>query len=295
MTMSQQAQAAIGQFRQFIQLAVDLLPAIQPAFPSSDFARYIHQSAPLLATPIRNAVELLRPRLALIQRWLLSHDLLRIGGFTYAEDPYTELIAWALHPDTHPASAISRQAAWLNSFPFGTQFRPDAPAIPKTQVLTPDGIPDLVLEYEALAVVVEAKTAAAEHPAPSGTPQTLAYPAALRRLLGLDDSKPIYVIFITPHRTKAANRDAFNTTFVEFCMSLAPALELMSVPEESRWTYAMLFTHFFTSAVPLNIDTRSIINRSHEWFSRVHDDAFLISQLRDIKVAANVFAPEVAL
>jgi hypothetical protein len=289
--MSAENQSTIDQFRHFIQLSEALASMLHPAPPVSGFWQFIQESTSLIIKPVRASLEALGSRLALMRRWLVSHDLLRIAGFTYAEDPYTELMAWALRPDTHPESAVQRQLAWLRGFPFGTGLHFERPATPRTQVRTEDGIPDLILEYETFVVITEAKTGSEEHLAPSGTPQTLAYPDSVRRELGLDESKSVYMVFITPDRRKASNPEAFNTTFAEFALSLASALEAIPLPEDVRWAYAMLFTHFFRCALPPETDPFAVIKNVDEWLNHLDDDAFLIDRLNEIMGAIRLFSP----
>lgn len=280
--MSTEIESTINQFRQFIQLSEALLPTLHPVTPESDFLRFIQNSIPLILGPIRASLEAIRSEVALIRRWLVPHDLLRIAGFSYAEDPYTELIAWALHPDTHPESASLRQRAWLNSFRFGETVSFDHPARPRTQFCTDDGIPDLILDYETFVVIVEAKTGSEEHTTPSGIMQTSAYPDAVRRALSLPEWKSIYVIFITPDRRKASNREAFNTTFVEFALVLASHLDTIDLPGDLRSAYAMLITHFITCAIHPGIDIRASIENANEWLNQLSDDNFLISRMNEI-------------
>lgn len=279
------------QFHQFIRLSESLLSESEPTTLLPEFQKFVHNSFPLILSPIRTSLETIGPRFAVIRHWLVPHDLLRIAGFTSAEDSYTELMAWALHPDTHPESAIPRQLAWLRVFPFGKALNLNRPAIPRTQFRTKDGIPDLILEYETLVVVTESKTGSDEHYTPSGTFQTLAYPVSVRDALRLDDRKPIYVVFITPERRKAANPEAFNTTFIDFCLSLASELEAFVLPDHLRWTYAALFTHFLTCAVPPGIDTRMIVGKAQKWLGNLQDDTFILENLNEITEALNLFLP----
>ena len=280
----------IGQFRQFIELSEALLPTLRPPTPESDFLRFIHEATPLILEPIRGSLKEVGSKVALMRRWLVSHDVLRIAGFNYAEDPYTELMAWALHPDTHPESAFLRQRAWLSSFPFGTDISFEQAARPQTQFCTDDGIPDLILEYETFVVIVEAKTGSEEHQTPSGIMQTIAYPDSVKRALKIPESKTVYTVFITPDRRKAVNREAFNTTFVEFSLVLASHLDTVDLPGDLRSAYAMLFTHFITCAIPPGIDIRATIHNSDEWLSQLGDDNFLISRMNEISTFTKIFA-----
>lgn len=290
--MSTRSPLAIDQFRRFIELSRTLIATVHVDSPVSSFQQFLQESTPLLIDPIRTSLEKLGGRLALMQRWLVAHDLLRIAGFTYAEDPYTELIAWAIHPNTHPDSAMQRQRAWLRSFPFDACLDFIRAAIPETQLFTNDGIPDLILKYESFVVVVEAKTGSAEHTAPSGALQTVAYPDAVRHRLSLDESIPIYIVFLTPDRRAAANPKAVNTTFAEFSLSLAAELETVSLPEDLRWAYRMLLTHFFTCAVPRGVDVLSLLRKANEWIEHRDDRALLASKLNEILDAISLLIQE---
>ena len=152
-------------FRQFLAAAARLRPT------SIDYAErlsgFLDQAKPLIIGPTRLQWQALNPDLDLLSRWYTNCDLL--DRIVSLEDSYTELIAWALRPATHPESAQLRQRRWLAS--LGIDLANEAPAEPRTQVLTHDGVPDLVLSFGTKTVVVEVKTDSAEHPAPSGLAQ----------------------------------------------------------------------------------------------------------------------------
>lgn len=283
-------ESIINQFRQFIGLSEALLPTLRPPASESEFVQFIREATPLILEPIRASLEAVASKLTLMRRWLVSQDLLRIAGFSYAEDPYTELMAWALHPNTHPESALLRQRAWLSSFPFGAEIKFEQAATPQTQFWTDDGIPDLILKYETFVVIVEAKTGSVEHPTPSGTMQTNAYPDAVRRALELPESRPVYTVYVTPDRRKAMNREAFNATFVEFSLVLASQLDTIDLPTDLRAAYAMLFTHFITCAIPPGIDIRSSIQSADEWLSQLDNEKLLIARMNEICSITKIFA-----
>jgi hypothetical protein len=289
-----------AQFCTFVMLAVPLMPASPgpSAPPVEQFREFVERATPLIIGPVRETLEGITPRLARLQRWWAFQDLLSVAGFDMDEDPYTELLAWALAPQTHPDSAVARQSAWLRRAPFFGGIDFTRPAIPRTQFGTDDGRPDLVLQYERCVVVLEAKTGTDEHLTRSGTgtPQTLAYPGAVRRALNLDATTPVYVVFLTRDGRKAANPMAFNTSFVEFCLTLTAALEEFQVsrlPGDLRYAYAMLFTHVLTRAAPAGADLGSFIQRFSNGEDRLHDTAFLLEWLNEITVVSNVLSPEV--
>jgi hypothetical protein len=150
----------------------------------------------------------------------------------------------------------------------------------------------LILEYDKFVVVLEAKTGSEEHEAPSGILQTMAYPDAVRRAVHIDRSKPVYIVFITPDKSEAANPEAINTTFVEFALSLAAALETIPLPDDLRFAYAMLFTHFLTYAVPPGIDTRSVVQKMDGWVVGAADDTYLVSIMGEVSAVAKLFGVE---
>ena len=286
--MSSDLQSIFDQFHRFIQLSQPLASTQQP---ESDFRRFIQESTRLIIGPDRTSLRVVDEKITTMCRWLVSHDLLRIARFSYVEDAYTELMAWALHPGTHPESGMRRQCAWLRSLPFGRELHFESPATPRTQFYTNDGIPDLILEYETFVVVVEAKTGAEEHAAPSGLLQTKAYPVSVKHALRLPDETSVYMVYITPDRRRASNPESISTSFVDFSLALASELDAISLPEDLRWAYAMLFTHFLTCAVPPGTDTPAIIHNANEWRDHLGDDAFLGRRLNRITEAIQLFVP----
>jgi len=280
------------EFLTFVRLAEPMTQTRPSVPPAAEFQQFIEEAKPFLIGAVYSSLRGLAPRLALIRRWLITHDLLSIAGFAYDEDPYTELIAWALDPATHLESAIQRQRAWLSRSPFAAELDFDLPATPRTQLVTQAGIPDMVLQYERFAVVLEAKTGTGEHRTPRGDFQTIDYPPAVKQKLGLPDSMPVRVVFLTPERREAANPNAFNTTFVDLSLALADVLEGFQLSDELRHAYAMLFTHFLTCATPLGADLRCVIQDFVQWENRLDDESFLMGKMNEIEAAMKWFSPE---
>jgi hypothetical protein len=258
---------ALPAFRQFLAAAIRLRPS------SIDYrerlSAFLVQAKPLIIGPTRQQWQALKPDLDVLSRWYTNCDLLdRIVGL---EDSYTELIAWALRPATHPESAQLRQRSWLAS--LGIDLANELPAEPRTQVLTPDGIPDLVLSFGTQTVVVEVKTDSPEHPAPSGTAQTLAYPDAVRSILQLNTTLPLHMVFLTPDSRAAENPDAICTNFAHFAVVLARALADMELPVDVRVLVGMVITLLATFESPI---------KNMVGWQRDIDDTLLIDHIGDI-------------
>jgi hypothetical protein len=289
----------IGRFLDFIREAkrveIQEQPLQQP--PTAQFEGFVKRSLPLVVAEIKRRLPLIAERAVLAERWLTPHDLLSVGGFTYIENYYTALMSWALDPDTHPASATRRQRAWMAAIGFDEGICGETACVPTTQLVTGDGIPDLLMRFEKSTIVVEAKTGSAEHNAPSGKPQTFAYLDAVRETLGLPLDHDIRCVFITPDRRSAENPEAKATTFVEFVFALAGALETSTIGADSQPTraaYAMLFTHFLTQAAPVDIDARELIQRVAIWSrdSDWDDDNQTCRRINDLLKAATILMPE---
>src|SRR5262249_42230500 len=86
----------------------------------SRFRAFVDAATPLLVRDVPKRLAAVRPALQPLAAWLLppGHDLLDIARGTYGEDANTDLIAWALRPATHPATAVQRQRAWLSALPI---------------------------------------------------------------------------------------------------------------------------------------------------------------------------------
>ncbi|MBI4704500.1 MAG: hypothetical protein HY744_25640 [Deltaproteobacteria bacterium] len=198
---------------------------------------------------------------------LLPHDILRVAGLSYVENAYTNLIAWAFDPSTSEAAALQAQRAWLASIPGLARRSIVAPARPVPQFVTEGGVPDLLLDYGDWVLLVEAKTGSAEHATPLGGKQTIDYPKAAREALAKDSQFPVEIVLIAPELREPANPDAFSGTYVQLAVALASMLSTVPLPDELRWTYRVLVTHFVGSACPWG--SRMLEVRPREWL----DDA----------------------
>lgn len=101
----------IEQFRHFVSTAARLLPRRQ--VPVSEFVAFASKATPLAVANVTKALPKLKEQAALASRWMTDHDLLDVAGLAYAENPYIELLAWALRQETHSASAVARQRGFI--------------------------------------------------------------------------------------------------------------------------------------------------------------------------------------
>lgn len=240
----------LDDFRAFVAKGRQLMSADRQGGSIELFKVFVSKAVPALISEIGEKIPLLIERRNLIRPWLIEHDLLRIARVTLIENSYTELARWALDHHTHPESSLHRQEAWLKSVNV---------VVPKeasrkyaeiyTQVVTDDGIPDLILQFPDLVVVVEAKTRSYEHSSPSGLPQTIAYPEAVRQKLSLPQETRVEMVFLTLDGSLPENTGAHSATYAGFVFATASALDLTSLPEDVRWAYRLLFTHLLTCQV----------------------------------------------
>jgi hypothetical protein len=240
---------------------------------------FLAQAKPLIIGPTRLQWQALTPDLDVLSRWYTNCDLL--DRIVRLEDSYTELIAWALRPATHPESAQLRLRSWLAS--LGVALANEVPAEPRTQVLTRDGIPDLVLPFGTRTVVVEVKTDSPEHAAPSGMAQTLAYPEAVRSTLQLNPQTPLHMVFLTPDSRAAENPDAICTNFAHFAVILARALADIELPDHARVLAGMVITLLATFESPI---------KNMVGWQREIDDGLLIERMGDISFTTGLLSGE---
>jgi len=251
--------ALFDRFRRFVSDSQQLLRKRLATPPLVQFRQFVGAAKPLLLQELPEQLVLLGSRLRPLADWLLpvELDLLRIARLTFAEDAYTELLAWSLAPETDPKSALQRQRQWLRSLSLREADSLSEAADPEVQVLTEDGRPDMLLQYLSFVVVVEAKTNSIEHETPaSGLPQTIAYPTAVRHRLGLDEHIPVYMVFLTPDGRAAANHEAISTTYLNVAAALASALAHGQLPDDTRSLFKLWITHLATCAVPYGVDVR---------------------------------------
>lgn len=279
---------AEAQFRAFLERAHEVEPRLTTDDHATRFRELLRRARPLAAGPLREKAALLAPFVATATQWATVHDLLTVAGRHYDEDAYTELVAWALHPETHPASALGRQNAWLVAlFPSG-DHRVSRAIAPTTQVVTDTGVPDLILDFDEFTIVVEAKTGSQEHEAASsGVDQTVAYPEAVRRALALPESKSVEMVFLTPDAREARNPHAVTTSYARFAAVVAQAVMEHELPVDLRGALSIVFVHFWS--LPLNGGARvlaALLGRLRNVFPRgkvTDDDSLLLSALGDLK------------
>jgi hypothetical protein len=283
-----------SEFMKFIREAAQSSISRAPAAPVAEFDHFVVEASRIVVAEIKSSLSQIAERAALASRWMVRHDLLDIAGFSFVENSYTELMAWALHPDTHPPSSHRRQQTWLKAMGLDERICGATECIPRTQLVTDDGIPDLVLQFENGVVIIETKTGSAEHAAPSGNPQTIAYPDAVRRQLNLPSNTQIQIVFITPNRRRAENENAKNTTFVEFVLPLAALLEKEDVPSDTRGAFAMLFTHFLSRAITNQVPVRELVERLAVWSKRPDwsADEQVLARRNDLLAAVDILLPE---
>jgi hypothetical protein len=280
-------------FSQFISDATPIYEHLTAPPPTKEFQAFVDEALPMVVAGLKKDLPALMERARLAVRWLVPDDLLAVAGLSYVENSYTELMAWALRPDTHPASALRRQQAWLESLKPKIELVTQQPAHPWTQVGTDDGIPDLILKFEQGVIIVEAKTGTFEHAAPSGATQTVAYEAAVRKKYDLASTVPVYVVLISPNGQEAANPEARNTSYVGFALALAKLLEIEQLPPDTRAAYRMLFTHFLTCATSSTRPVRELVEAIAAWPDDCQSDGQIpLDRLNDLSVAMKCLLPE---
>ena len=250
----------IDQFKAFCESAGPALERSLPKPPLDEFRSFVDSARQLLLKSVHDQLHVIQEALRCLEPWLLEdrHDLLRVAQLTLAEDPYTELLAWAIDPKTHDEIGNACQRGWLKSLCL-TGSGTVKPVSPRTQLSTDTGIPDLVLEYQAIVVIVEAKTKTDEHIASkSEFKQTKAYPAAVCRRLQKSEHFPVSVVYLTTDRSKAANSQAINTSYFELAVSLAQTLNGLEVLADLKSLYKLIITHFATQTATLAVDVRKL-------------------------------------
>ena len=188
----------LDMFEAFCEQAKPALEQAKPKPPADGFRRFLKAAEPLLLDSVSARLPAIQEALRDLKPWLLDEllDILDVARVTASEDPYTELIAWAISPSVNSELAVACQRAWLGALGVEEAVVND-PVDPMTQFSTDSGIPDLVLAYQNLLVIVEAKTRSEEHKA-SNTRlmQTKAYPSAVRRRLNKSDDFPTAMVFL---------------------------------------------------------------------------------------------------
>lgn len=244
----------LERFRAFCEQAVPALERSKPKPPIEEFRQFVESAQPKLFESVSSKLHVIRDALQNLKPWLLHdrHDLLAVAQVTLSENPYTELVAWAIDPATNLEVATACQKAWLST--LGIDVGACNPVRPLTQLYTDDGIPDLVLQYSELLIVVEAKTGTDEHETPrSGQMQTVSYPSAVKRYFGKSEDFPTEIVFLTLDRSDATNAAAIRTSYFEFAVSLARTLNNLPISDddELRPLYRLIVNHFATRTASL--------------------------------------------
>ena len=252
----------------------------------SNFQRFVTEARPLVLGSAHQDWLMLRQVFSSLQPWRIVHDLLKISGMIYDETAYTDLMAWALNPSTHPPSARTRQLGWLEGLGITTANLDTVAPLP--YFAAQDGsFPDLVLSYSNRTVVIELKTGSEEHLTPSGLYQTEAYPKAVKETLGLGDDHIVHMVFLTPDRCSAKNPEAILASFLEFALSLSEALRNESLPGDLRFAFSLLITHLATCALP-SIVEEPLVDKLFMASDDI-DDGFLLSTTAQISAMKDLF------
>ena len=241
--------------------------APEPSAPIEAFRRFIAAATPIILGDIQARLPALEERLRALLAWMPEDNLLDVAS-VYLENSITELVAWTLHPASHPSSGLQRQRAWLESLGIATAEL-TGPAHPRTQLITGDGIPDMVLEFPSLLVVVEAKTGTHEDLAPSKRFQTVAYPSAVRRTLGLDEDFPTTMVFLTPGREDPKNPEAVATRYLDLVAAVTTSIQPEDMPAEKRYSFGMVYRHLLSRLSPAGRDLHAVVMEFLDWLRAV--------------------------
>lgn len=245
------------------------------------FEHFLGQCFSTIEETLRVPLELAKIRLQPILRYLPQNhvDILAVAGLQADEDRYTNLIDWMLTSRSNlPALAKDLQKNWLESVGIKVTDL-TFPAEVSTQIVTDDGIPDLIMRFPERLVIVEAKTISVEHPTPSGLMQTIAYPAAMRRYDRLEESFPIDVIFLTMDRSKPSNSNAYATTYIDFCLSALTVLN-DDTSDELRASWSSIAFHFLNHATPESVDVIQTLQALEKTHWKVTPD--LMARIDDV-------------
>lgn len=257
--------SSLQEFRQFIASAEAIMSqrhAASFASPVSTqdtkrFLDFVADSERLLINQFHDRLPLIRGSLRILVPWITRHDLLAIANLSLVEDSYTELLAWMIREETHPATAIVRQQAVIDA--MKVDYRVTAPCIPHTQFRTDDGRPDLVLLFPDAYFTIEVKTTSIEHLTPSGEFQTDSYPPAVRSKAKLKDEIPDHAGYLTVDRSPAQNEKAHCFAFVDIVLALAHALADADLDPHTRTGFAQVLTHWLGHAMPGGCDAVKLV------------------------------------
>lgn len=278
-------------FRAFLTAARLKLRPVSSAIPR--FHDFVSRSRPLATKHARQYLRRLSSVAAELRPWLVGVDLLHIAGVSYAEVPYTALIAWTLDATCNPTTAGEIQSSWLSILGLSSlaAHAREEPFRVHSQLCTDDGVPDIVLNSRHALIVIEAKTASKEHLTPAArVPQTTGYLAAARKVLKIQADCPGQVVFLTPARIQAANLDARATSYADFALALARGAASSPIPEDLRWSLAALITHFLTRAIPRDVELHRVLLDAEKLQSL--SDSELISELHTLQAVSDVLPIE---
>ena len=220
------------------------------------FCQFIEAARASIVAPARARLHQAQDLLALLAPWRVEHDILGEAGLTGNENVYTELLRWCLVSQPEPAQAV--QHTFLSAVLSETKHR--SAVIPRTQFVTSSGVPDLVLPYEDLLVVIEAKTSTSEHEAAqTGKPQTEAYGMATRAALRLPDTHPTKVILLTPDRRDPQSDTAIGASYLQIVCAIVRGLSGIDLSKELEGGYRQIIGHFLRGAVPRGLDMYALL------------------------------------
>lgn len=234
------------------------------------FRSFLEEATPHVVGELQALWKQLAPKVKAIKPWLFAHDLLARSGRSRLEDPYTELLAWALAPhaskDKTDPVHLALQKSWLRRMGLNEQAEViNKTATPQTQVVLERMRPDLVLRCLDFIVVVEAKTDSAEHAVPgNGGSQTEAYAPAIRRHYGLVETFPVHVVFLTVDRTPAQSSAAKNATWLDCAQSFVDVLEAEKLPKQLEAALSLLLSHYLAHAGPSHLNVRGAVEKLYD-------------------------------
>lgn len=284
------ARVGVEAFRRFVERARALRPPEE--LPVAQFREFVARATPLATAHVRGSIERLAEIAPPILHWLLEpeQDVLAVAGYAWVETAYTNLVAWALYPPGRPDVALACQRAWVNRCAPGIVV--EHAVKPLHQLVTDDGIPDLVFEYGEDVLIVEAKTKTFEHAIPSGQPQTIGYVASVAKHLGCDPER-CHVVLLTPDRRAPANPRARAASYADFVLALSPALAMVSEDESLFHPYLVVMTHFLRCSLPNGVDAGSLLERICRWQRQPSDSdaSEILRELDAIQLLASLLLP----
>jgi len=242
----------IADFAVFIEQAKTILGQSSSRLPIAEFSDFLEASKPLAIQLVRQALKDHHKQLKNLCHWLIppSLDILAVAGLSGFEDPYINLIKWMLYPPDRPDLAIRCQRAWLKALGPPVAEEISEAIEPWVQLGTDDGRADIVLHFQQqkYLVIIEAKIGSEEHETPKSIAQTIGYPSAVRRRLGLSDDYPGIMVFLTPNGVLAADASAVSTTYDMLVAAIACELSPAELPPHLSWAYSTIITHLLTHA-----------------------------------------------